>query len=131
MGLMQIMPFLSKAIAKEKGYKNFHLLQMFEPKINLEFALHHLKWLQRNLDHPLFIAYAYNAGFGFLRKTLNKKKLFSNRKYEPFLSMELIPYQETRLYGKKVLANYYIYAKRYKLGLSLEDLLNIKNPYLK
>ena len=30
-------------------------------------------------------------------------------KFEPFLSMEMISYNETKDYGKKVLTNYYIY----------------------
>ena len=30
-------------------------------------------------------------------------------KFEPFLSIELVPVAETRNYGKKVLANYVIY----------------------
>ncbi len=44
---------------------------------------------------------------------IQKNGLFSKdskyKKFEPFLSMELLPYNETRKYGKKVLANYYIY----------------------
>ena len=64
------------------------------------------------MKHPLLIAYAYNGGIGFTRKML-KNGLFSknskHKEYEPFISMELLPYDETRKYGKKVLANYYVY----------------------
>lgn len=110
MGSMQIMPFLSKAIAKELK-ENYDIDKQLEPKTNLKYANHHLNFLEKRLKHPLFIAYGYNGGIGFTKRIL-KKGLFRDRNnYEPFLSMELIPYDETKKYGKKVLANYYIYHK--------------------
>ena len=123
MGMMQIMPFLSKAIAKQKREKLF-LPDMFKPKKNIRFARHHLKNLKRRLKHPLFIAYAYNGGRGYLRRQL-KKGLFrkSRSPYEPFLSMESLSYPETREYGKKVLANYVVYSELFKNPTSLTHLL--------
>ncbi len=107
MGLMQIMPFLSKSIAKE--LKEFYDIdKQLEPNTNLKYANHHLNFLEKRLKHPLFIAYAYNGGIGFTKR-LFKNGLFKNGKYEPFLSMEMLPYDETKKYGKKVLANYFIY----------------------
>ena len=107
MGLMQIMPFLSKAISKELHLK-YDIYQQLNPKTNLKYAVHHLKFLEKRLHHPLFIAYGYNGGIGFTKR-LFKKGLFKKGKYEPYLSMELLPYDETKKYGKKVLANYFIY----------------------
>ena len=46
---------------------------------------------------------------GYTRKQLKKGLFKRKNKFEPFLSMEMISYEETREYGKKVLANYYIY----------------------
>lgn len=120
LGAFQIMPFLAKAIAKEKKIKDFDLDMMFEEKINLDFALHHLKFLKRKLDHPLLIAYAYNGGIGFLKRKVIDKKLFDN---DPFLAMELIPYAESRKYGKKVLANYIVYSKIFKKDVKLTELI--------
>jgi len=105
-GAMQIMPFLSRAIAK-KLHKKYNILEQFNPKTNIEFANFHLNYLQKKLKHPLFIAYAYNGGIGFTKRIL--KTHFKHKKFEPFLSMELVPYSESRRYGKKVLANYWIY----------------------
>jgi len=107
MGVMQIMPFLSKALAKELK-EPYDIDKQLEAKTNLKYANHHLNFLNRRLNNPLFIAYAYNGGIGFTRKTL-KKGLFKKGKYEPWLSMEMISYDETKKYGKKVLANYLIY----------------------
>ena len=123
MGMMQIMPFLSKAIAKQKKERLF-LPDMFKPRKNINYAQYHLKNLTRKLKHPLFIAYAYNGGRGYLRRQF-KKGLFPKKKpaYEPFLSMESLSYPETREYGKKVLANYIIYSQLFKNPTSLTHLL--------
>lgn len=111
MGVMQIMPFLSKAIAKQLD-ENYEITDQLKPETNLRYANFHLNFLVKSMKHPLLVAYAYNGGIGFTRKML-KNGLFSkkskHKEYEPFLSMELLPYEETRKYGKKVLANYYIY----------------------
>ncbi len=108
LGVMQIMPFLSKDIAKR--YKEpYNIYEQFKPEVNITYANRHLKVLKKQFkNNPLFIAYAYNGGAGYTRGQL-KKGLFKHGRYEPFLSMESISYAETRKYGKKVLANYYIY----------------------
>ena len=85
---------------------------MFLDELNAEFK------------HPLFVAYAYNGGPGALRRTLEKKRLFlKNRNYEPWLSLELIPSEETRFYGMKVLANYIIYQQLLGNDIEIETLL--------
>ncbi len=108
MGMMQFMPFLSRAIAKQEGMKGFDVDDMFDPKTALKFANIHLDWLERSLYNPLFIAYAYNGGIGFTKKLL-LSGTFKKGEYEPFLSMELVHYDESRKYAKKVLANYIVY----------------------
>ncbi len=107
MGTMQIMPFLSKAIAKELN-DPYDIYKQLDPSVNIKYADHHLDYLERKLKHPLLIAYAYNGGIGFTTRSL-QKGLFEKGKYEPFLSMELLQFDETKKYGKKVLANYYVY----------------------
>lgn len=117
MGMMQIMPFLSKAIAKQRN-ERLHLPDMFHPKKNIAFAKQHLNFLYKRLKHPLLIAYAYNGGIGYVKRLL-KGYYFKKGLYEPFLSMERISYKETREYGKKVLANYVIYKKLFNEPISL------------
>jgi soluble lytic murein transglycosylase len=107
MGVMQIMPFLSKALAKQLK-EPYDIDKQLEAKTNLRYADHHLDFLEYRLNNPLFIAYGYNGGIGFTRRSL-KQGLFQKSQYEPWLSMELISYSETKKYGKKVLANYFIY----------------------
>jgi len=122
---MQIMPFLSKAIAKQL-HEKYNIDDQLKPKVNLKYAAHHLKFLEKRLNHPLFIAYAYNGGIGFTKRIL-KSGLFKKGKYEPYLSMELLPYDETKKYGKKVLANYFIYQNylNSEKKISFDKLLDI------
>ncbi len=112
LGLMQFMPFVAKAIADEEDIKNFRYEDLFDPKTAMKFAKIHLDFLQKKLLHPLFIAYAYNAGAGYTKRNiLLNKEYFQDKEYEPFLSIELLPNAQAREYGKKVLTNYVIYSK--------------------
>ena len=120
-GLMQLMPFLVDEIAK-KSKEKIDYQKMFQPQKNIEYAMKHLQWMKRLYYHPLFIAYAYNGGVGFLRKHL-KTGAFRKGKYEPFLSMELMKNSESREYGKRVLVNYVMYKKILKQKVSLIALL--------
>ncbi len=106
---MQIMPFLSNDISKELN-ESYNVYEQFIPDTNIRYGSFHLDSLSKQFNNnTLFIAYAYNGGAGYT-KTQLKKGLFSKKnRFEPFLSMELISFAETREYGKKVLSNYYIY----------------------
>lgn len=108
-GVMQMMPFLIENLAKEK-HEDVTLDEMFDPYKNIQYSKKHIKWIQKSLYHPLFIAYAYNGGMGFTKRHL-EKGTFERGSFEPYLSMELMSNTESREYGKKVLANYVIYKK--------------------
>ena len=128
LGMMQIMPFLIKHLAKERK-QSIDLNEMFNPYLAINYANQHLDYLNKWLYHPLFIAYAYNGGIGFTKRTLKSSHLFKEGKYEPFLSMELIDYPETREYGKRVLANYVVYLNLLGIKTTLSPLLNsVKYP---
>ncbi|WP_104749120.1 lytic transglycosylase domain-containing protein [Helicobacter cynogastricus] len=109
LGLMQIMPFNVDHFAKQMGVGATKLTDMFNPTIALPFGNHYLNFLKQEFKHPLFVAYCYNAGPGFFRRLLQERHFFRRGHFEPWLSMELIPYEETRLYGQKVMANYILY----------------------
>ncbi len=129
LGMMQIMPFLIKHLAKERGEK-LDLNEMFNPYIAISYADQHLNYLTRYLYHPLFIAYSYNGGIGFTKRTIKSSHLFKKGEYEPYLSMELIDYEESREYGKKVLSNYVIYLNILGVKTRLTPFLEIlDNPF--
>ena len=121
LGLMQMMPFLCRAMDGQVDCGRETLFEMFDPHINLLYAKPHIAWLQYRVYHPLFIAYAYNGGIGFTKRYLLDDK-FNPGPYEPFLSMELMRTTETREYGKKVLTNYVVYKKILGEPVSLIDL---------
>jgi len=123
LGMMQIMPFVAKDIATKQKMENFQYEDMFSPKTAYRFASIHLDFLERSVTHPLFIAYAYNAGIGFTKRKILSKKYFKKAAYEPFWSLEMVPNAQARKYGKRVLANYAVYAKLLGLDISLNDLL--------
>ena len=106
-GVMQILPFVSEEIAIRSGY-DYDAFAMFDPKTSVKFADFHLKILSKHLIHPLFIAYGYSNGMGFTKSVL-RREYFGSGEYEPYLSMELMPNNQARKYGKNVLANYIIY----------------------
>ena len=122
LGMMQIMPFLVKHIAKQRG-EHIDLDEMFNPRKAIVYANHHLNYLTTYLHSPLFIAYAYNGGIGFTRRMIQRPDYFKKGLYEPYLSMEKMTNIEAREYGKHVLTNYVIYLN--KLGVPARIL-----PYL-
>lgn len=110
LGMMQIMPFNVDNFAKEQKMENITLESMFNPQIALQFGAYYLNHLKKEFIHPLFISYAYNGGPTFIRNFLKDKSNFSKKnKFEPWFSMEFIPYEESRFYGMKVMANYIMY----------------------
>lgn len=125
LGVMQLMPFNVTAIAKQMGESEKITYQdMFDPAINIPYAEYFTRPLLKEFKHPLFISYAYNGGPGFTRRLLETKQLFKkDNPLDPWYSMEMIPYEETRKYGKKVLANYIIYQKSFGKEIDLQKTL--------
>lgn len=109
LGMMQFMPFVANDINKKLKISGFDQDDMFNPVVAYKFANFHLDWLEKSLKSPVFIAYAYNGGLGFTKKMITRGDLFNEGKFEPFLSMELVYFSESRDYAKKVLSNYIIY----------------------
>ena len=124
LGLMQMMPFLIDHLAKQRKEK-IDYDEMFDPKTSLIYANAHMNYLTKWLQHPLYIAYAYNAGIGFTRRMLRRKDLFRhNKHYEPYLSIERLPNAQANRYGKHVLVNYVIYMNKLGVPLRMLDLLS-------
>lgn len=125
LGVMQLMPFNVTAIAKQMGESEKITYQdMFDPAINIPYAEYFTRPLLKEFKHPLFVSYAYNGGPGFTRRLLQTKQLFrKDNPLDPWYSMEMIPYEETRKYGKKVLANYIIYQKSFGKEIDLQNTL--------
>ena len=103
-GLMQLMPATARWVADKIGLKDFHLSNVAEPGLNVNLGTRYLKLVLDDLGHPVLASAAYNAGPGRARRWRDAKPL------EGAIYAETIPFNETRDYVKKVMANTVYYA---------------------
>lgn len=106
-GLMQIMPATGKWIAGKLEQRNFRLEQLHEARTNIRFGTFYLRNVLDDLDgSPVLASAGYNAG---PRRPQRWRESLS----EPIdgeIFAEIIPFNETRDYVKKVLTNATLYA---------------------
>jgi soluble lytic murein transglycosylase len=118
-GLMQLMPFTAKYEAKDARLPYALARLTADPAYNLRLGTQHLQRLREYYQgsYPLMIA-AYNAGAGRVDRWLAQHGDPRKGKLEWADWIELIPFEETRLYTKFVLENHAIY--RLRLGDPLD-----------
>lgn len=108
-GLMQITPQTAEYIARLIGQYNYDSDILFDPKINIRFGCYYFSKLLKDFDNNLYCALAaYNGGEGNVRKWMT---IDTNGKRT--LSINDIPYYETRQYVLSVTKNYRIYQELY------------------
>jgi soluble lytic murein transglycosylase len=104
-GLMQLMPATAKWVAKKIGMTHFHPAKVTEMDVNVTLGTNYMRMVLDSLDdHPVLASAAYNAGPGRARKWRAERPL------EGAIYAETIPFNETRDYVKKVMANAIAYA---------------------
>jgi tetratricopeptide (TPR) repeat protein len=103
-GLMQIMPFTGKAVAKWLN-ESFTIDSLYQPNTNIRWGTRYLKELLDQFDGNLVLVLGgYNGGPN------NAQRWYEKNKDEDFdLFIEDIEFSETRTYVKKVLSNYWTY----------------------
>ena len=105
-GLMQLMPMTARWVAKQLGRSDYRSSQIGELATNTQFGAFYFKYCQDRLEGmPALAAAAYNAGPGRAQAWRNGAPL------EGAIWVESIPFNETRDYVKKVLANAMFYAR--------------------
>lgn len=108
-GLMQLMPYTAKSLARQKKLKSPSLQDLRNPELNIALGMAFLEDALQNFDNNLVYTVAsYNAGPNAVKRW---KTRFGTDDLDMFI--EEIPYNETRDYTKKVLGNYWIYKKLY------------------
>ena len=109
MGLMQLMPYTGRRLAREARINIASTEQFFEPEVNILLGTTYLKTLSRlfNEQLPPVIA-SYNAGE-------QRVRLWWDTRYEEDypLFVGMIPYRETKSYVQKVLWYYQEYQRIY------------------
>jgi soluble lytic murein transglycosylase len=112
-GLMQLMPVTANAVAQRYGFPSVGREDLFDRETNIRLGVRYLGQLLDqyggNLAHAVA---AYNAGPIAVNNWI---AMHQGREQDEFV--ELIPYQETRLYVKRVLRSYGEY-RRLHQGLS-------------
>ena len=106
-GLMQVMPTIGGAIARSLGYKYWSPDLLFEPDVNLQIGVNHLRSMLSGRPIVRALA-AYNAGDGRVARW--SRKAGTN---DPEIFVERIPYAETRDYVRTVLRNRDLYRALY------------------
>ena len=104
-GLMQLMPATAKWVAKRSGLRDFNLARVSEVPVNVALGTGYLKMVLEELGHPVLASAAYNAGPGRARRWRDSRPL------EGAVYAETIPFNETRDYVKKVMANTMYYSQ--------------------
>jgi len=104
-GLMQVMPATADWVARKLGMSDYHGGLITDRDTNLKLGAGYLKLVLDDFggSQPMAAA-AYNAGPGRPRKWRDGPRL------EPAVWAENVPFNETRDYVKKVVANAVIYA---------------------
>jgi len=106
-GLMQLMPATARWVAAKVGMKNFRLKKIDDVQTNTLLGTHYLGMVQERFDGSQILATAgYNAGPN--RAAQWRDRLATQQEGAVFI--ETIPFTETRLYVKNVLANTTHYA---------------------
>ena len=128
-GLMQIMPATASFITKDSTLRKKGKSKLFDVELNLKIGQMYIEYLLNfpNVKENLFkFLLAYNAGPGNLKK---QEERIINPNDDPLFFIEAINLKESRIYIKRVMANFWIY--RNKLNQeseSLEDIINDKWP---
>jgi soluble lytic murein transglycosylase len=109
-GLMQLMPYTAKLVAKQAKLPYLKSRLTTDPEYNINLGSHYIAGLILNYDgaYPYAIA-AYNAGPNRVKywKKINKDPQKKQIDYVDWI--ELIKFRETRNYVQRVLENYNVY----------------------
>ncbi|MBI5497613.1 MAG: transglycosylase SLT domain-containing protein [Deltaproteobacteria bacterium] len=108
-GLMQLIPETATALAEDVGMPPPSRAQLHLPEVNVRLGTVYVKRLLRKFGgEPSYALAAYNAGAGAVERWQKER---GTGQVDEFV--EEIPFDETRLYVKKVLASYRIYERLY------------------
>ncbi|MBY0271476.1 MAG: lytic transglycosylase domain-containing protein [Burkholderiales bacterium] len=123
-GLMQLMPATAKWVAGKIGLKDWQWSQVTDVDTNLSLGTYYLRHVLDTLDgSPVLASAAYNAGPGRARAWRDSQSM------EAAIYAESIPFNETRDYVKKVMANSSYYAHNFSQQMqSLKARIGVIEP---
>lgn len=124
-GLMQLMPGTARWVARKLAVDGYSPARIADVELNTQFGAFYFKYWQDRLDRlPALAAAAYNAGPSRAQAWRPASGVL-----EGAIWVETIPFNETRDYVKRVLANTMLYS--HALGrpyVSLTERLGVVTP---
>jgi len=106
-GLMQLMPGTARWVAKKLAVSDYSASRIADVELNTQFGAFYFKhWLDRLGGLPVLAAAAYNAG-----PSRAQAWRPAAAPLEGAIWVETIPFDETRDYVKRVLANTMLYSR--------------------
>ncbi len=120
-GLMQLMPSTARWVARKLGLKNWRWSRMTDVDTNINLGTYYMRHVLDALDgHTVLASAGYNAGPRRARAWRPETAM------EGAVYAETIPFNETRNYVKRVMANTTYYANNFSQELqSLKQRLGI------
>jgi soluble lytic murein transglycosylase len=103
-GLMQLLPDTARWMAQRIGHKGYSAKRVTDVETNITLGSRYLQHMLERTGHPVLASTAYNAGLNRARRWLPERAL------EGAVFIESIPFDETREYVKRVMANTVHYA---------------------
>lgn len=106
-GLFQIIPPTGMEISLKLGDRNFLPQQLLIPSVSIRYGATYLKFLADKFHNnwPLVVA-AYNAGPHQVERWLKNRKGIEMDRW-----VEEIPFNETRIYVKRVMGRWILYSR--------------------
>ncbi|MGI9038698.1 MAG: transglycosylase SLT domain-containing protein [Gemmatimonadota bacterium] len=112
-GLMQLMPATASEVARRAAVPEFHQDQLRVPEVNMTLGARYLSdMLARNDGSVTPALISYNAG----PHRYTRWREYPEFQADADLMIERIPFTETRIYVKTILAYRYIYRRLWGLG---------------
>ena len=113
LGLMQLTPQTARYIARKSGGTAFVVGDLATPQVNIAYGAYYLRYLLGRYDgNEAFALAAYNAGEGNVDRWIA-----SARAHDRALTIDAIPYAETRAYVARVQQAKRDYASNYASAL--------------
>ena len=114
-GLMQITPATAQMIARKSGGVSFTVRDLGTPQVNIAYGSWYLRYLMgRYAGNETFALAAYNGGEGNVDRWIDRA-----RQRNEDLTIDAIPFSETRTYVQRVLSaeRQYRHSYRHELGI--------------
>jgi soluble lytic murein transglycosylase len=107
-GLMQLMPETARLVAQETGLRVATPEALWEPPLNIGLGTRYLGQLRARFQEPLLVVASYNAGPHRVQRWLAEHRTPDLEEF-----VDLIPFDETRGFVKRVYTSWHHYRRLY------------------